>query len=222
MKGLSVGTITAAMSVVASIAIGAEGEAPAWKKPAAGAHAFLGDDGGGVDTATVCGTLDHYRDWLHHEHPSDCQTFQHGLPVIIEVVTHDPVTDTVGDEYYVPIAKILIPSRNFTGYVQLLGLHPDIPKGTIVHYRRNHGSDSFLLYPAAKFSSSNDGTVDLGQQVTARVISYDPTHDDNWELHLEIIDGLHAGATGWMPAFGAVGDDDIFIDQFDGALMRIR
>jgi hypothetical protein len=220
VKGLSFGAITAAISVVASIAIGAEGEAPAWKKPAAGPHAFLGDDGGGVDTATVCGTLDHYRDWLRLEHPSDCQTFQHGLPVVIEVVTHDPVTDAVGD-YYQPIAKILIPSRNFTGYVQLLGLHPDIPKGTIVHYKRNRGFNGLLLYPAAK-SSSKDGALDLGEQATAKVISYDPTNYDNWELHLEIIDGPRAGATGWMPAFGAVGDDDIFIDQFEGAQIRIR
>jgi hypothetical protein len=79
VKRLSVGAITPTICLVASIAIGAEGDSPAWKKPAPGTHAFLGDDGGGVDTATVCGTADHFRDWLRREHPGDCQTFQYGL-----------------------------------------------------------------------------------------------------------------------------------------------
>ncbi len=56
-------------------------EACAWNT------AFLGDDGGGVETRTVCGTADRYRDWLEGEHPSGCHTFQRELPVIIEVVT---------------------------------------------------------------------------------------------------------------------------------------
>jgi hypothetical protein len=122
VKTLTIGAITAIVSI-ASTAIGAEREIPAWKKPDPGTHGFLGDDGGGVDTATVCDTADHYRDWLHYEHPNGCQTFQHDLPVVIEVVTRDPVTDNVAGQYYLPIAKIQIPSRNFTGYTQLLGLH---------------------------------------------------------------------------------------------------
>lgn len=79
-----------ALITVASIAYGAEAAVPEWKQATPGAHAYLGDDGGGVDTATVCNTADRYRDWLQYEHPSGCQTFQHDLPVVIEVVTLDP------------------------------------------------------------------------------------------------------------------------------------
>jgi hypothetical protein len=172
LKTLSVGAITAIMSVATSIAVGAEKEVPAWKKPAPGTPAFLGDDGGGVDTATVCGTADRYRDWLRSEHPSGCHTFQHDLPVIIEVVTHDPVLDQVG-EAYLPIAKIQIPSRKFTGYVQLLGLHPVIPSGAMVHFKSENVG--FSLFPEAKVHPGDDGGIDLGKQVSAKVISYDPT-----------------------------------------------
>ena len=37
-----------------------------------------------------------------------------------------------------PLVKIVIPSRhNYSGYVQLFGqTHPMIPKGTVVHYKR--------------------------------------------------------------------------------------
>ena len=114
---------------LAPIAASADKDAPAWKKAAPGTHAFLGDDGGGVNTVTVCDTADGFRDWLKYEHPRGCQTFQHDLPAIIEVVTFDPVEDeqgTVG----LPIAKVHVPSKGFVGYLHLLTLHPLIPSGT--------------------------------------------------------------------------------------------
>ena len=117
-------------------------EAPRWKRADPGTQAFLGDDGGGVNTATVCDTADRYRDWLRYKHPRGCQTFQHDLPVVIEVVTLDRAIDNVGGVYR-PIAKIRISSRNFTGYVSLLGLHPVIPSGVIVRYKRL-GNDRLL------------------------------------------------------------------------------
>jgi hypothetical protein len=216
VKTLWLGAV-AAMIGVASIAIGAEKEPPAWKKPAPGTRAFLGDDGGGVNTATVCDTADRYRDWLRYEHPRGCQTFQHDLPVVIEVVTLDPAIDNVRG-VYTPIAKVRIPSRNFAGYVSLLGLHPIIPSGVIVHYKKL-GNDSLLLFPTAEISSNDSGGIDLGEQASAKVISYDPTKDDKWDLHVQIIDGPHAGESGWMLAFGAVGDDGVPIEQFDRAVI---
>jgi hypothetical protein len=205
------------MISVTSIAIGAQKEAPAWKKPAPGTHAFLGDDGGGVNTATVCDTADRYRDWLRSEHPRGCQTFQHDLPVVIEVITLDPAIDNAGGAYR-PIAKVRIPSRNFTGYISLLGLHPVIPSGVIVHYKRL-GNGRLLLFPVAKIPSDDSAGVDLGEQFSAKVISYDPTKDNDFDLHVQIIDGPHAGASGWMLAFGAVGDDGVLIEVFDRAVV---
>lgn len=211
MALISVGSVSA-------IAVGAGAEVPAWKKAMQGTHAFLGDDGGGVNTATVCDTADHYRDWLQYKHPSGCQTFQHELPVIIEVVTLDPVTDEIAGQYYQPIAKIQIPSRNFTGYLTLLGLHPVIPPGTVVQYKKL-GNDRLLIFPSAKISANDERGVDLGKSVSAKVLSYDPTNAENFDLHVKIIDGPHAGQTGWMLAFGAVGQDGVPIEQFDKAVI---
>ena len=60
MKGLWIATVSAIITL-ASIGYAAEAEVPAWKKATPGTQAFLGDDGGGVNTATVCDTADHYR-----------------------------------------------------------------------------------------------------------------------------------------------------------------
>jgi hypothetical protein len=135
---------------------GAAKEVPAWQKAIPGTHTFLGDDGGGVETATVRDTADHYRDWLRSEHPSGCQTFQGDLPIVLEVITFDPGLDRVGD-CYEPIAKIQLSSRNFTGYKQLLGIHPVIPAGTVVRYKRE-GNDTLRLFLSAKIQNKDQGS----------------------------------------------------------------
>jgi hypothetical protein len=61
----------------------------AWKNHIVGTYAFLGDYGGGANTATVCDTADRYRDWLKMESAPGCQTFQSDLPIVIEVVLLD-------------------------------------------------------------------------------------------------------------------------------------
>ena len=202
---------------LAPITASAEKDVPAWKKPAPGTQAFLGDDGGGVNTATVCDTADGFRDWLKYEHPRGCQTFQHDLPVVIEVVTFDPVEDDQGTAG-LPIVKVHIPSRRFVGYLQLLSLHPVIPSGTVVHFKKT-GNETFELFPTAKIGSVKDKGLDLGDQFSAKVVKYDPTTDDGWDFHVTILDGKYAGQSGWMLSIGAAGEDGIPIDQFSGAVI---
>ena len=122
----------------------AESQIPPWKKALPGTHAFLGDDGGGANTATVCNTADRYRNWLRSESPPGCQTFQHDLEVVIEIVLLDAAKDTVASTW-LPLVKINIPSRHFTGYLTLLGLHPKVPAGTKVHFTSTK-DDSERLY----------------------------------------------------------------------------
>lgn len=42
----------------------ADGTVPKWQQALPGTAAFLGDDGGGADTATVCDTVEHFMDWV--------------------------------------------------------------------------------------------------------------------------------------------------------------
>jgi hypothetical protein len=198
-----------------SYASSAEKDVPAWKKPAPSTHAFLGDDGGGVNTVTVCDTADGFRDWLKYEHPRGCQSFQHDLPAVIEVVTFDPVEDeegTVG----LPIVKVHIPSRSFVGYLHLLALHPLIPSGTKIHFKRS-GNETFQLF--SKSTINNDKGIDLGDHVSATVISYDPSKDDDYDMRVKINDGKYVGQEGWILSFGAHGDDGNPIDIFSGAVI---
>jgi hypothetical protein len=89
-----------------------------------------------------------------------------------------------------------------------------------VHYKWvGKGSGSFSLSPVPKASGARG--VDLGESVSAKVLSYDPTDDDNFDLHVQIMDGPHAGETGWMLTEGAQGEDGVPIDIFDGAVISI-
>src|SRR6201987_5856993 len=185
MKSLWIATVSA-ITTLASIGYAAEAEVLAWKKATPGTHAFLGNYGGGVNTAPICDTAEHYRDWLQYEHPSGCQTLQHDLHVVIEAVTLDPVRDEVAEEYYRPIAKVHIPSRNLIGYLPLDGLHPIIPPGTVIQYKKLC-DESLLLFPSPKSPTNNEGGTDLGQSVSAKVLSYDPTNDDGFDLNLQIM-----------------------------------
>jgi len=205
----------------APMARSAETDIPSWKNAAAGAQAFLGDDGGGVNTVTVCDTVDRFRDWLNSEHPPGCQTFQHDLSAIIEVVIFDPVHDTVKepDPIGLPLVKVHIPSRNFTGYLRLLALHPVIPSGTLVHFKKT-GNENFELFATSKIGSGKDEKgLDLGDHVSAKVIKYDPSKDDDWDFNVTILDGKYAGHSGWMLSSGADGDDGTPIDQFFQAVI---
>jgi hypothetical protein len=174
-------------------------DTPIWKKAAPGTAAYLADDGGGVDTLTVCDTADQYRDWLKYEHPRGCQTFQSGLRATIEVVVYDPAKDTIrtsSEAISYPLVKIHIPARNFVGYLRLDGLHPIIPSGTIVHGKKV-GNGSLKLYSDATIRDDDKG-LDLGEEFSAKVIKFDPTKGDQWDLQVTILDGLNAGKSGWM------------------------
>lgn len=223
LRTLLAGTVVAAMSL-ASIANGAEKDVPAWKKPMPGTLAFLGDDGGGVDTVTVCDTVDRYRDWLNSRHPPGCQAFQHDLPATIEVVIFDPVQDTedmAGDVVGLPLVKVHIPSRNFIGYLRLLALHPVIPPGTVVHYKRT-GNETLQLFSTSEIGSDDhDKGLGLGDQFSAKIIKYDPSKDDEWDFDVTILDGRYAGKSGWMLSFGALGNDGNPIDQFSQAVISL-
>ena len=216
--------LVAAMLGLAASTLAAERDIPAWHKADPGTHAFLGDDGGGVDTATVCDTADRYRDWLDYQHPSGCRTFQHDLPVVIEIVTFDPAKDTVhfhDGDLGLPIAKVQIPSKRFVGYIRLDELHPIIPAGTTIHLNRI-GNETFELHPRAKIGGRGEHGIQLGDHVTAKVIRYDPSSEDEWDLHVTILDGEHAGQSGWMlSTVSADADDGHPVFQYSDAMISI-
>jgi hypothetical protein len=192
---------------------------PAWHKAVPGSAAFLGDDGGGVDTLTVCDTADRYRDWLDENSPPGCQTFQHGLRAVVEVIIFDPVRDVVksgSDNVGVTIAKIHIPSRNFVGYVHLDALHPVVPPNTMIHFDRKEENKTYQLHSHSKME--NDDFIEIHGPFSAKIVNYDPASDDEWDLQLIVLDGEQVGKSGWMLAFeGAKAEDDISIEMFSNA-----
>jgi hypothetical protein len=182
----------------------------AWKEPLPGTPAVLGDDGGGADTVTVCDTVAKFKQWLDDMgNVAGCHSLPAGLPVVLGRMTDDP---SPTPRQSLPLVKIAIPSRhNYSGYTQLFGqVHPDIPKGTVVHYKRE-GSSTLRLAPS-RDSGLNAGP-DLGEAVTATILQYDPT-SDGMDLYVQINDGKFAGHKGWMLTLGATTEDGEPVDIF--------
>jgi hypothetical protein len=166
-------------------------ESFAWMQPTPGRAAYLGDDGGGASTATVCSTADHYRDWVKSNPSGGCTSYIHGTRIVIEQVIFDPAKDTAG-EYQMPLVRIHSADGTWRGYTQLQGLHPLIPKGIIVYFKRV-GNGSIQLDTTQQ---ANDGP-DLGDRVTAKLVRYDPATGDA-DLYVTLLDGQYAGKSGWM------------------------
>jgi hypothetical protein len=147
-------------------------------------------------------------------------TFQQGWPVTIEVIILDPVHERYADAA-LPLAKIHIPSRiNFIGYTQLLGLHPVIPTAAQLYCKMTTEGGNLKLYATSKMK---DEVLDLGDRVSASVIKYDPSNDEELEFYVEVLDGSHAGQKGWMiDAFSCDGEDGMLISQFSNAVVLPR
>jgi len=188
---------------------------PVWKEPLPGTVAFLGDDGGGADTATVCDTDDHVESWLNNEGSSGCRSFSHGLHVVIEQV--GPMENSVpAATTLYPLVKIKIPSKNFVGYVQLFeGIHPIIPAGAIIHLKQE-GNETLMLTRSQ--DADEDSGLNLGEEATAKVVRYDPTTGDR-NLYVTVIDGKFAGSSGWVFSLDGNGDDGDPLDIFAQALV---
>ena len=67
-----------------------------------------------------------------------------------------------------------------------------------------------------------DEGLDLGAQVSAMVIKYDPANDEELEFYVEVLDGSHAGQKGWIiDGFSCDGEDGILISQFSKAVLPV-
>jgi hypothetical protein len=199
-----------------SWAIADSSDVPAWNEPLPGTAAFLGDDGGGANTATVCDSDAHFEEWVNGGSPPGCVSFPRGLGVIIEGIVLDPPGTSPTDTTIYPLVRIRIPSEDFTGYVQLLGgIHPMIPGGTIIHLQQ---SGSGTLELASSQDADEDSGLNLGDHATAEVLRYDPSTEYR-NLYVKILDGNSAGSRGWVFTLDGNGADGDPLDAFAGAVI---
>jgi hypothetical protein len=209
---------SAACMMLGLLSVASRAESPhlAWKEPLPGTPAVLGDDGGGADTVTVCDTGAKFTQWLGDTGDvAGCHSLPAGLPIVLGPMSDDPEpTSTLSR----PLVKIVIPSRhNYSGYVELFGqIHPNIPKGTVIRYKRE-GNETLRLAPS-RDSDLNAGP-NLGEAVTATILRYDPA-SDGMNLYVEIRDGKFAGQKGWMLTLGATSADGEPVDIFYESLNK--
>lgn len=159
---------------LAASASAAENDVPAWHRADPGSYALLGDDGGGVETATVCSNADGYRRWLDSVKSQTCKSFERGLRVLIQEIIFDPKLDALkyGSDYVgTQLAKVTITSKKFTGFLGLNVLHPIIPIGTVVRL----GGKNIELYDAEYKNG-----VGLEEHTAAKLLSYNPS--TRWQL----------------------------------------
>ncbi len=63
-------------------------------------------------------------------------------------------------------------------------------------------------------------SLELGAEVSATVLSYDPTDENKLDLYVSINDGPHKGGKGWMLNDSEKTDDGELMDQFDKAAIE--
>jgi hypothetical protein len=168
-----------------------------WMQPNHGRAAFLGDDGGGSSTATVCDTAEHYRAWLGSESSTSCNNHARGASVIIDETTTDPSKDTAGG-ITMALVRIHAADGSWSGYTELMAIHPVIPKGTVIQFKRV-GNETLRL---GAIQQSNDG-ANLGDNVTVRLVKYDASTADA-DLYVTVLSGQYAGRSGWMLSMDGV------------------
>jgi hypothetical protein len=160
-------------------------------QPTPGRAAYLGDDGGGASTATICDSADHYRDWLNLDSPPGCAHYARGTRVVVERTMSDPAKDTVADAI-MPLVQVDAADKSWSGWTQLMTLVPIIPSGTIIEFKRE-GNDTLRL---ATTERADDGP-DLGDVVTAKLVRFDPLTDSR-DIYVTVLDGKYAGKSGWL------------------------
>jgi hypothetical protein len=84
-----------------------------------------------------------------------------------------------------------------------------------VHGKRV-GNGSLKLYSGATIRDDDKG-LDLGQEFSAKVIKFDPTKRNEWDLQVMILDGLNAGKSGWMLSDFLEDSREELVNQFSKA-----
>jgi hypothetical protein len=110
---------------------------------------------------------------------------------VIDATKVDASKDTAGN-IAMPLVKIHSADSSWGGYTELMTLHPIIPKGTLIYFKRE-GSDTLRLAS----TQQSDSGLNLGDSITAQLVRYDPATSDR-DLYVTILAGQYAGRSGWM------------------------
>lgn len=198
---------------------------PAWRNPLPGTAGFLGTDGGGSDTATVCDSIQHWHEWLDAPFPEavdGCSNLPMGLPVVIRGLASDEDSATAKSTTTVqPLVEISIPSKGVDGWVPLLGgVRPVVPTGTAGYFKQE-GNEILRLAPAQ--DSNDDVGSLLGATGSLTVLRYDPKTDAR-SLYVKITSGLASGQSGWIDGLGvsaSLDKDADSVTDFHGEIKEL-
>lgn len=187
---------------------------PLWTMPVPGTAAFLGENGGRPGIATVCDTAAKFRARDRGEHPAGCKRFPHGLVVVIDGLRYDPGSLFAGGNS-MPLVKIHIPSRRFTGYVALEnGIHPRILPGTVMRVQ----TTGDLTFRLASSQEALSGAGPKLRHATIKVLRQDPATGYR-DLYIMVTSGKDAGKRGWLFSQLVNGSDGIPVNQFMYAIL---
>ena len=172
-------------------------QAPIWRQARPGASAFLRGN-------AICDTEGHLLDWESARSEVGCHPSEAGMRATIEVIFDTPLFYSVG---------IYIWSQKLAAYTLLTNLQPVIPEGTILRGVVSDPKDEISgcgrLFPKAKVpeigTPAAKENLNPGGAFLAKVIEHDRSHQDEFPLHITIVDGEFDGQTGWA-------DDGCFND----------
>ena len=161
---------------------------PDWQLPKPGTSAFIGVSGEHAQSAVVCKTLSEFNE--HEEgtagDPPGCVKFKSGTPAIIEGLMYDV---SVG---FNPIAKILIPSVKYSGFITLSdGLVPVVPIGTSLTVQDSIG------FSLAKSQNEMSYSGEIFYKARIKILKQNENLGQNgYDLYVSI--NGHNSEKGWI------------------------
>ena len=186
---LSIATLVAAATI------------PSWLQLKAGVRAFTGDDGGDATMATICPSLRLYIHGPDNAAAPRCAHEKRGASIVVESIVARSCVD-FESQARVPCVRIRAANGSWSGYTGATTVIPAIPVGTLLVLTPQ--PNEHLTLASKPISGPDDGT-DLGARARARVLGFVPSADAR-ELHVMIVSGSHAGASGWVYAHTATID----------------
>jgi hypothetical protein len=191
---------------------------PAWKIPKPGTEAFLGVNGNHSVSVVICKTISGFykRENSIIGHPRGCEKFHSGIPIIIQGLQYDPDSIFSGG-YSMPIVKIKIPSKHFTGYTYLdKGIQPKIPYGSEIRIK----SPDATKFRLAKSKEDLSGSGEKFSSSFIKIVRQDPDIGfGGRNLYVTIISQKGKGKSGWIFGQSEIMTDGNPITQFDYSVL---
>lgn len=177
-----------------------------WSEVRPGVKVYIGGDSDAA-SQTVCPNLTTYLRYEQTGKAPNCIHVAHGMPAVVESVIPCTRTDP-SFGYETPRALVRAIDGTLRGVTTAGNFQPNIRPGIILKLHRDWGA------PLSMVGANKQ--INLGTAATVRLLRYEPKADAGRTLYVRVLDGPHAGESGWT-GIQLVDSGDVSLGAYDMA-----